>query len=343
MTTSTPVTIGLIGAGRMGAFHAEALARRIPGARLGAIADPAPGLAANLAKTLACPRHFSNVEELFADPAIDGVVIATPARTHAAMIEAAARAGKAVFCEKPMAATLEEADRAIAAAASASVPLQVGFNRRFDRGFGSALAKISAGEIGTPQLMRSNTRDPKLADPARIPQWTIFLETLIHDFDTLNWLNPGATAVEVYAAGDALIRPDFKTHGLLDTSVVTIRYDNGALAIADASFQAVYGYDVRAEVFGTGGLVTAGDLLATHTTTYTAAGGTTSTVRSDQELFRDAYISELAHFAECTRTGQQPSVTGHDARAALTIALAAIESIERGVPVRPRAAFATNV
>ncbi|MFF3468145.1 Gfo/Idh/MocA family oxidoreductase [Streptomyces sp. NPDC001984] len=328
------INVGLIGAGRMGSFHGATLAHRLPGTRLAAVADPAPGAAQRLADRLGSPKALSDINALLADPGIDAVVISTPARTHADLVEAAARAGKAVYCEKPMAVTLADADRAIAAADQAGVPLQVGFNRRYDPGFRAAHEEIVAGGIGTPQLLRSLTRDPKLADPAPIPPWTIFLETLIHDFDTLRFLNPGAEPVEVFALADALVRPDFKHRGLLDTAVVTIRFDNGALATAEASFQAVYGYDVRGEVFGSDGMFTMGDLRRTHLTAYSPEGITASTVTYDQDLFHDAYVAELADFTDTVRTGRAPAVTGTDARAALSIALAAIESVTTGGPVR---------
>jgi myo-inositol 2-dehydrogenase / D-chiro-inositol 1-dehydrogenase len=329
-----PLAVGVIGVGRMGSFHAETLARRLPAARLAAVADPAPGAAQQLAEQLGCPQTFTDPGQLLADPAIDAVVSATPARTHADLVEAAARAGKAVYCEKPMARTLAEADRAIDAAHRAGVPLQIGFNRRYDAGFRAAHDKITAGAIGTPQLLRSLTRDPKLADPAPIPPWTIFLETLIHDFDALRFLNPGAEPVEVFAVADALIRPDFKDRGLLDTAIVTVRFDNGALATAEASFQAVYGYDVRGEVLGSAGMLTMGDLRRTHLTGYGPDGITADCVTYDQDLFRDAYVAELADFTDCVRAGRLPAVTGEDARAALSIARAAIGSVTTGAPVR---------
>ena len=158
-----------------------------------------------------------------------------------------------------MSLNLADADRALAAAEAAGVILQVGFNRRFDRGFAAAHEAVTSGAIGSIQLMRSLTRDPGLANPAAVPPWTIFLQTLIHDFDTLLWLNPGADPVEVYATADALVAPDFKNAGLLDTAVVVITFDNGARAVAEANFSAAYGYDVRGEVFGSDGMVTVGD------------------------------------------------------------------------------------
>ncbi|MDC6119057.1 Gfo/Idh/MocA family oxidoreductase [Serratia rubidaea] len=333
MAVAKRVRIGLIGAGRMGSFHAQTLAQRIPGAMLTAVADPVPGAAEKLAATLGAPHAYTDPQALFDDEDIDAVVIASPARTHAELVVAAARSGKSVFCEKPMAVTLEEADQAIAAVQQAGVVLQVGFNRRFVSGFASAYQEIKAGHIGVPQLMRSVTRDPGLGDPAPIPHWTIFLETLIHDFDILLHLNPGAKPVEVYAMADALVRPDFKTRGLLDTAVVNIRFDNGAIATAEANFQAVYGYDVRGEVFGSQGMLQAGNINLNNCVRYNAQGIAIDTARRDTDLLRDAYIDELSDFVRCVTTGETPQATGQDARNALEIALACIASVQQSKPI----------
>lgn len=329
-----PVRVGLIGAGRMGSFHAENLAWRVPGAILAAVADPQPGAAEALTNKLGVAKAYSDLYALLQDPEIEAVAIAAPARTHAEWVIAAAKAGKHVFCEKPMAVTLDEADRAIATAKAAGVVLQVGFNRRFDSGFAAAIAAVKAGENGTTQLSRSLTRDPGLHDPSRIPQWTIFLETLIHDFDTLLHFNPGAKPVEVYALADALVRPDFKDKGLLDTSVVTIRFDNGAIATAEANFQAVYGYDVRGEVFGSKGMLQAGHINANHCVRYHQDGIAIETARMDSDLLREAYVAEMAEFARCIRSGETPRATGEDARNALEIALACIDSVQQQQPIK---------
>src|SRR5215218_6154914 len=174
------VRVGLIGAGRIGSMHADNLARRVPGAELVAVADPRSDAAESLAARYDA-NATTDVDELFNDTDLDAVAITAIAAAHSDLIVKAAEAGKAIFCEKPMALTLEDADRAIAAAAHET---------------------IVAEGIGTPQLMRSLTRDPGwpagLADPAGVRPWTIFRETLIHDFDLLRWLNPEAEPVEVY-------------------------------------------------------------------------------------------------------------------------------------------------
>ncbi len=328
------VGVALVGAGRMGAFHAETLARRLPGARLAAVADAAPGAAERLAGALGADRAYTDAAQLWDDPAVDAVVIAAPARSHADLVVAAAAAGRHVFCEKPMAVTLPDADRAIDAARSAGVVLQVGFNRRFAADWRAARALLDAGTLGTPRLLRSLTRDPGGFDPARVLPDTIFLETLIHDFDTLRYLNPGAAAVEVHAVADALVEPAWRDRGLLDTAVVTVRFDNGAMAVAEACFEAAYGYDVRGEVLGSGGMVTLGDGRRSGLAFSGPAGRLVETVRGDQELFPGAYTAELAAFVEAVRTGSPAAVTGEDARAALAIALAAAESVRTDRPVR---------
>jgi myo-inositol 2-dehydrogenase/D-chiro-inositol 1-dehydrogenase len=166
-----------------------------------------------------------------------------------------------------------------------------------------------------------------------VPPWTIFLQTLIHDFDALLWLNPDADPVEVYATADALVAPDFKASGLLDTAIVVITFDNGARAVAEASFSAAYGYDVRAEVFGSAGMVTAGNGARTAMMLRDATGLHQETARGDVELMGDAYAAEFVEFVAAIRQARQPYVTGRDARRALAVALASIESVQTHAPI----------
>src|SRR6476646_8556330 len=326
MTRTDPVRFGLIGAGRIGTHHATTLARRLGEAELVAVADVQAPAAERLGGSLGVD-WLTDPQALIDDPRVEAVAITCASTAHADLVVAAAEAGKAVFVEKPMAMTLADADRAIAASRAAGTPLQVGFNRRFARDFATAHELVAAGGIGAPQLLRSLTRDPGLADPAGVPPWTIFTQTLIHDFDTLNWFNAGATAVEVSVMADALVAPDFKDADLLDTAVVTIRYDNGAIAVAEASFSAAYGYDVRAEVFGSAGMVTAGDGARSSARLYTADGLSQDTARGDVELLVEAYAGEFVEFVSAVREQRAPSVTGVDARRALAVALACIESV----------------
>lgn len=335
MTTKT-ISLGLIGAGRIGTFHAETIVYRIPNATLVNIADPADGAAENLAARLGVEKSTTDISSIINDPDVQAVIIATPARFHADLVVQACAAGKHVFVEKPMALTIDEANRAIAAAKAAGVTLQVGFNRRWDQAFSEGRAAIAAGKIGNPQLLRSLTRDPGpfAADPAKIPQWTIFYETLIHDFDTLNWLNKGSNPVEVYATADALVAPEAKSTGHLDTAVVTIKYDNGAIAVAEANFSALYGYDIRGEVFGSAGMVTMGEMARSSMALYSADGIAQDTLRKDTERFLWSYASEFKAFVAAIAGESVEVPTGHDAKTALAIALAAIESVKSNAPVR---------
>jgi myo-inositol 2-dehydrogenase/D-chiro-inositol 1-dehydrogenase len=166
-----------------------------------------------------------------------------------------------------------------------------------------------------------------------VPPWTIFLLTMIHDFDILLWLNPGAEPVSVYATADALVAPEFKDSGLLDTAAVVTTFDNGAIAVAEASFSAAYGYDVRGEVFGSEGMVTMGDGARSSLVHHNRTGRHVDTARSDVELMRDAYAAEFVELTDAVREGRAPAVTGQDARRALALALAAVESVRIGAPV----------
>lgn len=325
--------VGLVGAGRIGTHHARTIAERVPGLSLVAVGDTTPGAAQRLAEPYGA-RAENDAQAVIAASDVDAVAITCSSIAHAELCVAAAQVGKAIFVEKPMAMTLAEADRVIEAVEAAGVPLQVGFNRRFAPDFAAAHEVVATGGVGSVQLLRSCTRDPGLANPGGVPPWTIFTQTLIHDFDTLTWMNPGATAVEVTAHADALVAPDFKDGGLLDTAVVTIRYDNGALATADASFSAAYGYDVRGEVFGSAGMVTIGSPAPVTMQHWTSAGVAGATMRSDTALLDAAYVAEFVAFRDAVVAGSPVVVGAHDARAALRIAMASIASVRAGSTVR---------
>lgn len=334
-TTHGGVRLALIGAGRIGSHHATTLVQDVYEAELTLIADPVADNAARLADSLGV-EGTDDLDRAFNSSEVDGVIITASSTAHADLIQRAAAGGKAVFCEKPMSMSLAEFDASIAACERAAVPLQVGFNRRFASDFQAARRLVVEGALGTPQLLRSTTRDPGPgpANPGVIPPWTIFTQTLIHDFDTVLWLNAGARAIEVHAFADALIAPDFKASGLLDTAVVTIRFDNGAIATAEASFSSAYGYDVRGEVFGSAGMATFGSPSTLTLQHWSSEGVHGVTERSDTTRLHDAYVGELTAFCRSVRDGAPVQVGGKDARAAFEVALAAIASVERSAAVR---------
>lgn len=343
--SAQPLRIAVIGTGWIGAFHARTVAQHLPDAQLHVVADPAPGRAAELAAQLGCTNYTEDIADVFADETVDAVVIGAPSIFHAGLIAQAASAGKHIFCEKPAAHALSDLDAALEAVEKSGVLLQIGFNRRFDRDFAAAAEQVHSGAIGTPQLLRSLTRDPEvvggLPNAAKIRSHVIFTETLIHDFDTLNWLNPGAEAVEVHVMADALVAPQHRDSGLLDTAVVTLRYSNGAIAVAEANFSASYGYDVRGEIFGSKGMVQAGNPVQLAAATFDSEGAHAPTERLNIELFAQAYREQLSIFARKIRGLREGSAdaalavpTGTDARAALRVALAALESSETGLPVK---------
>ena len=296
VTGGEPVGVALIGSGRMGSFHGETLARRIPGARLVAVADPAPGAAERLAAAL----------------------------------------GGRPRVHRPGGGARRPGGRGGGDRCPGPVPRRPGRGRggRRQGDWAAARALLEEGRLGTPRLLRSVTRDPGGFDPSRVPPGTIFNETLIHDFDTLRFLNPGAEPVQVHATADALVETGWRDRGLLDTAVVVVRFDNGAIGIAEACFEAAYGYDVRGEVLGSRGMATMGDGRRTGMVFSGAAGRSVETVRSDQELLASAYVAELATFTDVVRAGAPVPAGGEDARAALAIALAAAESVRAGRPVR---------
>ena len=320
----------LVGAGRMGSHHAENISSRIKNANLLGILDSNIEGAKALGEKLDCDYITDSMEEIANNPDVDGVVIASPARFHAGIAKYFAEHGKSVFCEKPAGLTVEEINSVTEAAEKSNVIYQIGFNRRWDRAFSDAKEAINSGSIGVPQQLRSLTRDPGPwgGDPFKIPTWTIFYETLIHDFDTLLWLNSDARVIEVRAIADALVRPDAKDHGHLDVATVTLRFDNGAIAVAEANFCAMYGYDVRAEVLGSQGMVQMGDVRKPNMTLFDKDGAEDTTWRMDSHIFADAYTAQIQSFANSILSGKPHGPNGNDARRALEVALACIESVQ---------------
>lgn len=329
--------VALVGPGEMGRFHARTLAERLPEARLAAVAGGAGPSAHRLAEELGVAAWSADPAEVIGRADVDAVVIASPDTTHAGLIRLAAAAGKHVFCEKPLALDLAETDAALAAVRAAGVKLQLGFQRRFDEGFRSAKRLIGEGGIGPARFVHSRTRDPVLnLDPASLEASSrIFHSTGVHDFDVVRFLS-GAEVEEVYALGAALVAPVVADAGQIDHAVLSLTLSTGALASIDLSWQAVYGYDVSAEVLGSEGAVRVGAGQATPLVHLAREGERRDHPSGYLQRFGAAYEAELRAFVRCVLDDGAPEVTGEDGRAATAIALAATRSLATGAPVRVR-------
>jgi myo-inositol 2-dehydrogenase/D-chiro-inositol 1-dehydrogenase len=325
------ITFCQFGAGRIGAIHAANIAAH-PGARLAAIIDSDGAAAERLAE-----RHGTRVgaeAEALADPAITAVAIASSTDTHADLIEAAARAGKAIFCEKPIDLDRRRAEACVAVAQQCGVPLMIGFNRRFDPQFARLEQEIRAGRIGRPELLTIKSYDPA---PPTIEfvrrSGGLFRDMMIHDFDMACWLL-NEEPVEVFARGSVLVDPAIGAAGDFDTGVASLRMRSGALCQIAGTRRAVYGYDQRIEVLGSEGALHAGNVVESTVVFHGAEG-----IVSDKPLpfflqrYAEAYRRELDHFITAVADGVAPAVGGADGIRALALAGAAEESARTGRPV----------
>ena len=332
-TAVAPLRIGVIGVGRIGRMHAELIAHQVPGAALGAVYDAYEPTARDVATVLRVPAA-ATVEEVFASD-LDAVAICSSSDTHVELLIAAAEAGKAVFCEKPVSLDLAELDRALGAIDAAGVPFQIGFNRRFDPAHASVREAVASGAVGDPHLVRISSRDP---DPPPLEyvrtSGGLFLDMMIHDFDMARFVT-GSEVVEVFARGAVRVEPWFAEVGDIDTALVTLEHADGCLTAIDNSRRAVYGYDQRVEVFGSGGMAVS-ENPRVHTGAVMSAGGEQRPAHPYffLERYLPSYVREWQAFVEAVKTGTAPPVSTGDARAPLVIGLAARRSLREGRPVR---------
>lgn len=259
------ITLGIIGAGRIGRVHTESICNYVKEARVKTIADPAMNReTAAWAKAMGAEQTTADYREILADPQIDAVLICSSTDTHSPISVAAIEAGKHVFCEKPIDHDVAKIKAVMAALKDHPVKYQVGFNRRFDHNFAAVKEAVMAGKVGRPHIIKVTSRDPEPPSPEYAAvSGGMFLDMTIHDFDMVRFL-AGCEAEEVYVQSAVLIDPAIGAAGDVDTAVITLKMENGAIAVIDNSRQAVYGYDQRAEVFGSGGMVaTANDTGST--------------------------------------------------------------------------------
>lgn len=330
--------IGLIGAGRAGMIHGKNFAFHVPGAKVAAISDPDEPTRNAASAELGGVRAVSSYTDLIALDEVDAVVIVTPTRLHREIALAAAKAGKHIFCEKPMAMTPAECDDMIAAADAAGVKLQIGFMRRFATAFCQMKEQIESGVIGDVVMVRSLTYGPSVPQP-----WMYDLkagngplaEVNSHDIDTVRWMT-GSDITEVYAIGGNFRSPDARVPfpDFYDNVAMVLRFANGMQGMISGAQGVRYGYDARCEVLGSKGILFSGSLEAVALTRCTAEGMTTPVVQSWRDLFSGAYRAEDEDFVKAIAENRPPRVTGRDGRAAVSTVNAGNESIRTGKPVK---------
>lgn len=329
----------LAGCGRAGLVHGRSLVQALPRGELVALVDASRDALEAARTELGVEQVFTDLDPALAQVDCDAVCVAAPTFTHVGLIKAAAGAGKHIFCEKPLALTLEECDQIDSAVRQAGVKFQMGFMRRYDRSFRLAAEKIRSGEIGEPILVRSLTRGPGLPPPwACDPKTSIGMlaEVNSHDFDTLRWLM-GSELEEIFAMGGNYRCPqlEVKYPGFYDTAVCLARFRNRRMGLIDGTCPADYGYDSRAEVLGTEGVVFVGSLKLESVVSCTRTAGVSQPMsRTWRSLFKEAYREELNVFIKAILEDRPAVPTVLDGRRALEGVLAAAQSMRIGQPVR---------
>jgi len=330
------ITIGIIGAGRIGKLHAENLAYFVPQATIKTIADVnmTPQIEA-WAKGLGIQVVSKDPKVIFEDKDIQAVFICSSTDTHADFVVQAAKAGKHVFCEKPVDTTIPKVKAALEAVKKANVKLQVGFNRRFDHNFARIRQHVTSGDVGSVQIVKITSRDPAPPPVSYVAvSGGIFLDMMIHDFDMARF-QAGSDVVEVFAQGAVLVDEGIGKAGDVDTAIVTLKFANGAIGVIDNSRKAVYGYDQRVEVFGSKGSAEAAN-DAPNTVKLSNEAGVTGEkpLYFFLERYKEAFVAEEKAFVAAVAEGKPVPVTGDDGLQDLYVALAAKKSLAEHRPVK---------
>ncbi len=331
------INLGIIGAGRIGRVHTENLVYRVPAANVLAVSDVSLPVAKQCAADFGISQAYESYHPILEDDRVEAVLICSSTDAHARLIEAAAQAGKHIFCEKPIALELPAIDRALEAVEKAGVKLQIGFNRRFDPNFKHVHDEVAAGAIGEPHIVRITSRDPA-PPPIEYVNVSggIFMDMTIHDFDMARYLI-GSDVEEVFVMGSVLVDPAIGAAGDVDTAVITLRYANGAIGTIDNSRRAVYGYDQRVEVFGSQGMLAA-ENNTSHRAVYSNAEGVHSAkpLYFFLERYTTAFAAEMNAFINCLVNDTPVPVTGEDGRVSAVMGLAAWKSYGENRPVKLR-------
>ncbi|MGM0777949.1 MAG: inositol 2-dehydrogenase [Bacillota bacterium] len=323
------IRTAVFGLGRLGYWHAVNVAK-IRGADLVSLCDMNIENARRVAAELDVPHYTANPEEIFQDDSIQAVIIASPTSTHFELLKRASETGKAIFVEKPLTIDIAEAQKIKQTIEQNKTICQVGFMRRFDPAYDAAKKRIAAGDIGDPIYFRGVSRDPHAPHEEFVENsGGMFIDVSIHDFDIARYLiNSEVTSVSAH--GKVLKYPFMKKYGDVDQSLTYIEFASGAAGDVEASRNAYYGYDIRAEIIGTEGSIFIGNLRQHDIQVLTKAGNTHDILPDFPTRFADAYTFELEDFFRVIAENATPRVTVDDGVKALEIAYAARESYEKG-------------
>ena len=329
------LNIGIIGAGRIGKVHAQSITYNVPTAKVLGITDVFKDGLQELADKYGIEKVYNDYKEMLADEEIDAVLVCSSTDTHADISIEAAKAGKHVFCEKPVDLTPAKVQAVIDAVAEAGVKLQVGFNRRFDHNFAHVRNLINEGKVGDLELIKITSRDPA-PPPAEYAAVSggMFLDMTIHDFDMARFL-AGCDVTEVYANATCLVDPAIGEAGDVDTAIINLKFENGALGVIDNSRRAAYGYDQRIEVFGSLGAAMAANDTPTNVTIMNDAGVTTDKpLYFFLERYMQSFRDEMVQFVYAVLNDKATPTTGTDGLNSILVALAAKKSVQEGRPVK---------
>ncbi|MEW5977676.1 MAG: inositol 2-dehydrogenase [Acidobacteriota bacterium] len=328
------IKVGIVGLGRLGKLYAGYFLRQIHQAELVAVADIQESVAQSFATAHQVPKWYQHHQDLLADKHVQAVVIVSPTSTHRNVVMEAANQGKAIFCEKPLSLSLQEAEEMEQRVAQKGVFFQMGFMRRFDKGYMAARKKIDEGIIGHPIVFKSCSRDPfrpslEYLDPRH--SGGLIVDCAIHDIDLARWYMGEVRSV--YAVGRNLAYPEMDEIGDVDNAITTLSFRNGALGVIDNSRSGVFGYDIRTEILGTKGSLQVGYIRETPLLVLTKGEVSHDTVPYFMERFGQAYVSQLQNFVDNLVEGKEPPIRCSDGLANLKVALAATRALQEGHPV----------
>lgn len=324
---------GILGAGRIGNVHARSIASS-GRAKVSYIADAMPDAASKLAEVVGAKT--APLEEVIAASDVDAILIATPTDTHADLIEMAARAGKAILCEKPVSLSVSRIEECLKVVDAAGVPLMIGFHRRYDPNFSVLEKRLRAGEIGDPEIITITCRDPSAPPVSYIERsGGLYRDMMIHDFDMARFLLGDEEVATVHALGGVMTDPAIGKAGDIDTAAVHMQTASGKMVVITNSRRATYGHDQRIEVHGSKGLLRAANI---HNTTVELAnenGWTEDAIPfSFVERYQAAYTAEIHKFLDYLEKGEAPRASGHDGLMAQKLAEAATESLKTGSVIK---------